>query len=226
MLNQRLAEHYGVHGVVDFAMQPVPLSPEHHRGGLLTQASVLTLTSDGFRQRPVHRGRWVSEVILGVTPPPPPPNAGSIPTPIADAPKQTIREKLEVHRQQESCAACHARIDPLGFAFDNYDAIGQWRTVEESSVGTGPAPPVDASGTLPDGRSFAGPDEFKQLLLADTSRFAHVLTNTIATYALRRGMTYRDREAIRHTVEQAEQDDYRLQTIVKAFVMSELFQSR
>jgi hypothetical protein len=226
MLNNRLADHYGIEGVADFAMQAVPLQRDHHRGGLLTQASVLTLTSDGFRQRPVHRGRWVSEVILAVSPPPPPPNAGSIPTPVADEPKRTIREKLEAHRQNESCAACHARIDPLGFAFENYDAIGQWRTAEESSVGTGPAPQVDASGTLPDGRSFDGPEDFKQLLVADTGRFANALTKTIATYALRRGMTFSDSQEIERIVNETQPDGYRLRDLVKALVLSDLFQSR
>jgi hypothetical protein len=226
MLNNRLAEHYGIAGVADFGMQAVALQSDHHRGGLLTQASVLTLTSDGFRQRPVHRGRWVSEVILGVSPPPPPPNAGSIPTPVADEPKRTIREKLEAHRQNESCAACHARIDPLGFAFENYDAIGHWRTEEESSVGIGAAPQIDASGTLHDGRKFAGPEDFKKLLAADTGRFANVLTKAMATYALRRGMTFRDSQAIQRIVDETQQDDYRLRTMVKALILSELFQTR
>ncbi len=226
MLNNRLAEHYKIQGVVDFAMQSISLQPDDHRGGLLTQASVLTLTSDGFRQRPVHRGRWISEVVLGVSPPPPPPNAGSIPTPVAEEPKRTIREKLEAHRQVESCAACHARIDPLGFAFENYDAIGQWRTVEESAVGTGDAPRVDASGTLHDGRHFEGPEQFKQLLLSDADRFATNLTNAMATYALRRGMTFSDRQAIERMVAEARQDDYRLRSLVRRLVLSDLFQTR
>jgi hypothetical protein len=161
-----------------------------------------------------------------VSPPPPPPNAGSIPTPVADEPKRTIREKLEAHRQNESCAACHARIDPLGFAFENYDAIGHWRTEEESSVGIGAAPQIDASGTLHDGRKFAGPEDFKKLLAADTGRFANVLTKAMATYALRRGMTFRDSQAIQRIVDETQQDDYRLRTMVKALILSELFQTR
>lgn len=226
MLNHRMAEHYQIEGVTDFDMRAVSLPKESHRGGLLTQASVLTLTSDGFRQRPVHRGRWVSEVILGVSPPPPPPNAGSIPTPTADEPKKTIREKLEAHRENASCAACHARIDPLGFAFENYNAIGLWRTVEESSVGTGPAPTVDASGALHDGRQFAGPEEFKQLLVAETNRFANVVTKSMATYALRRGMTFSDRRAIERIVDKARPDEYPLRDLVRELVLSDLFQMR
>lgn len=226
MANGRLAEHYGLTGVVDFAMRPVKLGPEHHRGGLLTQAAVLSLTSDGSRHRPVHRGKWVLETIFGMSPPPPPPNAGTIPPAAEDQPKTTIRAKLESHRQNAQCAACHAKIDPLGLAFDNYDAIGRWRTSEDSNLGTGDAPPVDASGSLPDGRTFSGPKEFKQLLVADVDRFALALAEKLATYALRRGISVTERQAIQDIAARARQDNYRLQSLVTALVLSDLFQGR
>ena len=130
------------------------LKPEDHRGGLLTQAAILSLTSDGTRHRPVHRGVWVLESIIGKPPPPPPANVPALNTP-ADAPKTTVREKLEQHRADPNCTACHRKIDPLGLAFDNYDAIGRWRTVETVRDGTGDDPKLDPSGELPDGRKFA-----------------------------------------------------------------------
>ncbi len=226
MLNNRLADHYNINGVVDFAMRPVKLASGSHRGGLLTQASVLTLTSDGFRHRPVHRGKWILETIYGISPPPPPPNVGTIPTPVATEPKRTIREKLQSHIADANCAACHSKIDPLGLAFDNFDAIGRWRTSEDSNVGTGDAPTIDASGTLADGREFAGPEDFKKLLTADTDRFAVAWTEKIATYALRRGMTFSDRKAIEFFVSRTKDDDYRLRALVRALVLSDLFQQR
>src|SRR5947209_17713525 len=122
MLNERLAMHYGIAGVTGESMRRVALTPEDHRGGLLTQASVLSLTSDGTRHRPVHRGVWVLESIVGKPPPPPPANVPALGTPDATTPKTTVRQKLEAHRSDPNCAACHRRLDPLGVAFDNYDA--------------------------------------------------------------------------------------------------------
>lgn len=226
MPNNRLAEHYGLQGIADFHHRPVKLASDHHRGGLLTQASVLSMTSDGFRHRPVHRGKWISEVIFGITPPPPPPNAGTIPPPKEGEAKTTLRAKLEAHRQVASCAACHEKIDPYGFAFDNYDAIGRWRTIEDDPSGSGVAPGIDASGKLADGRVYSGPDDFKQLMLADSERFANALTEKIASYALRRSLSFSDKKSITKLIQQAKQDDLRLQDLMRQLVMSELFQSR
>ena len=153
-------------------MRRVALAPEDHRGGLLTQASILSLTSDGTRHRPVHRGVWVLESIINRPPPPPPANVPALPTPSANATKTTVREKLERHRADPNCAACHRRIDPLGLAFDNYDAIGRWRTVETVRDGTGGDPTIDASGELIDGRKFADARGLKKLLLDDIDKFA------------------------------------------------------
>jgi mono/diheme cytochrome c family protein len=167
MANARLCDFYGLPEPKTGGFSRVSLKPEDHRGGLLTMGAVLGLTSDGTRHRPVHRGVWVSEAIFGKTPPPPPANVSAIEPSPPESPKATLRQKIEAHRNNASCAACHAKIDPLGLAWDNYDAIGQWRTREHVPKGTGEDPLIDASGVLPDGRLFQDSVQFKQLLLAD-----------------------------------------------------------
>jgi mono/diheme cytochrome c family protein len=226
MLNARLAEHYGIPGVEGDEFRRVALDPAFHRGGLLTQASILSLTSDGTRHRPVHRGVWVSESIFGRTPPPPPANVPPIePTP-AKSPKATLRMKLDAHKSDPNCAACHRKIDPLGFAFDAYDAIGRWRTVEIVRDGAGDNPKVDASGELPDGRKFADAAEFKKLLVADLDKFGAAFLEKLATYALRRGMALDDRAALAELARRSRDGEYRLGSIVEALALSELFQKR
>jgi mono/diheme cytochrome c family protein len=226
MLNARLAEHYGIAGVEGDELRRVPLAADARRGGLLTQASILSLTSDGTRHRPVHRGVWVSESIFGRSPPPPPANVPPIePTP-AKSPKATLRMKLDAHKSDPNCAACHRKIDPLGFAFDAYDAIGRWRTVEVVRDGAGDNPKVDASGELPDGRKFADAAEFKKLLLADLDKFNAAFIEKLATYALRRGMAVDDRAALGELARRSKAADYRLGAIVEALALSELFQKQ
>ena len=226
MLNPRLAIHYGLPPVKGDGFQRVTLPPDNHRGGLLTQASVLSLTSDGVRHRPVHRGVWVSEAIYGKTPPPPPPNVEALePTP-ADSPKATIRMQLEAHATNASCASCHRKIDPLGFAFDNYDAIGRWRTHEQAATGQGENPPVNATGRLPNGSAYNGPDEFKHLLAADMDRFATAFTGQLATYALRRVMTIDDAAQIKAITQAGKKNDYKLRKMIENLVTSELFKRR
>jgi hypothetical protein len=188
--------------------------------------AVLGLTSDGTRHRPVHRGVWLSEAIFGKTPPPPPPNVDPIePTP-PDGQKATLRDKLAAHRSNAACAACHAKIDPLGLAWDNYDAIGQWRTHEKVPQGVGNDPPVDPSGTLPDGRSFADSVEFKRLLLADREAFAQAFVEHLCTYALRRVLTVDDRDDVAAIVAEAAKHDYRVRDIVRAVALSNLIRKR
>jgi hypothetical protein len=226
MLNPRLAHHYGLPIPTTAEIQRVALLPENHRGGILTHGSILSLTSDGTRHRPVHRGIWISEAILGKTPPPPPPNVDAIePNPI-DEPKATIRMKLAAHKQNPNCASCHAKIDPLGLAFDNFDAIGRWRTEEVVQKGTGENPPVDASGEFPDGRAFGGVDEFQQLLAADPEPFARALTEKLAIFALRRPMTFDDETQLNAIVESCRADGFKLRSLVEAIVLSDLFQKR
>jgi hypothetical protein len=226
MVNARLAEHYGLPRPSDAGFSRTRFTADQHRGGLLTQAAVLSLTSDGTRHRPVHRGVWVSEAMFGVTPPPPPPNVEPLePTP-SDAVKTTIRGQLAAHSTSAACAACHRKIDPLGFAFENYDAIGRWRTHEETAAGKGASPPVDASGILPDGRAFSGPDEFKRLLASDTSTFAEAVVGKLATFALRRAMTVDDRAAIKEIAASVEAEGYPLRSLVEAVATSDLIRSR
>jgi hypothetical protein len=226
MLNARLAEHYGITGVEGDAFRRVALQPDDHRGGLLTQAGILSLTSDGQRHRPVHRGKWVLESIFNRPPPPPPANVKPIETTPAGQPKATLRMKLDAHKSDASCAACHLKIDPLGLAFDNYDAIGRWRTEELVRDGEGSNPKVDASGVLPDGRKFADAVEFKHLLAADTDKFAKAFIEKLATYALRRSLTFDDRRDLSALVSQTKPGGYRLRDIVEELVTSDLFQQR
>ena len=226
MLNARLADHYKLPEVTGDQFQRVSLRPEDHRGGLLTHAAILSLTSDGTRHRPVHRGKWVMESILGKSPPPPPANVPAIePTP-ATQPKATLRNKLDAHKKNESCAACHAKIDPLGLAFDNYDAIGRWRTEEVVGDGIGANPKVDASGELIDGRKFVDAAEFRRLLVEDLDKFNAAFIEKLATFALRRVMTVDDRDSLASLAKQSKAADYRLVAVVEALVQSELFQKR
>lgn len=227
MLNARLAQFYGLPDADlprdTFARVTLPAGS--HRGGLLTQAAILSLTSDGARHRPVHRGKWLSEAILGKTPPPPPANVDPIePNPV-DAPKATLRMKLEAHIHDARCASCHSKIDPLGLAFENYDAIGRWRTVEIVE-GTGANPPVNPTGKFPDGRSYNTPEEFKQLLLADLDAFNAAIVEKLATYGLRRTMSFGDREQLTAIAAASKANDYRLRDLITAFVSSDLFEKR
>ena len=226
MLNERLATHYGIAGVKGEQMRRVALGPEHHRGGLLTHAAVLSLSSDGTRHRPVHRGVWVLESILNKPPPPPPANVPALGTPSAKRNKTTLREKLELHRTDPNCAGCHRRIDPLGLAFDNYDAIGRWRMVESVREGTGSDPRIDSSGELVDGRKFADAGGLKKLLLDDRDKFAAAFLEKLATYALRRGVTFGDRADLKELAGRSKPGGYKLATLVESLVMSDLFRRR
>jgi hypothetical protein len=226
MVNPRLAMHYGLPTPVVSGFQKISLRPEDQRGGILSQASVLSLTSDGTRHRPVHRGVLVWETIFARTPPPPPPNVEPLePTPV-NKPKATIRDQLEAHATHDTCASCHRKIDPLGFAFDNYDAIGRWRVKEIVSTGKGENPEVDASGELVDGRKFNGPAEFKKLLADDIDKFAVAFTEQLATFALRRVLTIDDKAQIEAIAKASKKEDYRLQEVLRHLITSDLFKSR
>jgi hypothetical protein len=163
--------------------------------------------------------------MFGKFPPPPPANVDPIePNPV-DSPKATLRMRLEAHIKDARCASCHAKIDPLGLAFENYDAIGRWRT-RESVEGTGENPEVNPSGKLPDGRAYATPEEFKKLLVADIDGFNAAFVEKLATYALRRTMTYDDRQDLAAVAQASKAKDYRLRDVVEALVVSDLFQKR
>ncbi|QOV92484.1 DUF1592 domain-containing protein [Humisphaera borealis] len=226
MANPRLCDFYGLPEPKSGGFQRVALKPEHRRGGLLTMGAVLGLTSDGTRHRPVHRGVWVSEAIFGKTPPPPPANVSAIEPNPPESPKATLRQKIEAHRSDVNCAACHAKIDPLGLAWDNYDAVGQWRTREKVEKGIGEDPLIDPSGVLPDGRSFADPVQFKRLLIENRDQIARAFIEHLCTYALRRVLTVDDREDINAIAATAKKNNYGVQDIVRAVAESELMRKR
>ena len=226
MVNARLCDFYGLPEPKTAGFQRVSLKPEDHRGGLLAMAAVLGLTSDGTRHRPVHRGVWLSEAIFNKTPPPPPANVDPIePTP-PDGAKATIRQKIKVHAKDANCAACHAKIDPLGLAWDNYDAIGQWRTREKVAQGLGEDPHVDPSGVMPDGRPFKDASEFKRLLIDDRDTVARAFIEQLCTYALRRVLTIDDQDDLQAIEAEAKKNDYRVRDIVRAVALSDLMRKR
>jgi mono/diheme cytochrome c family protein len=226
MANPRLCDFYGLPEPQTDRFERVALKADDHRGGLLTMGAVLGLTSDGTRHRPVHRGVWVSEAIFNKTPPSPPANVDPIEPNPPQSPKATIRQKLAAHAQTASCAACHRGIDPLGFAFDQYDAIGQWRTHEVVAAGTGEDPLVDASGLMPDGRPFADAVHFKRLLMDDRDKIARAFIEHLCTYALRRVLTVDDRADVEAIAVEARKSEYGVKDIVRAVATSELMKKR
>jgi hypothetical protein len=224
--NARLCDFYGLPEPKSDGFQRVSLKPENRRGGLLTMGAVLGLTSDGTRHRPVHRGVWLSEVVLGKPPPPPPANVPAIEPPTPQSPKATLRQKIEAHREDANCAACHAKIDPLGLAWDNYDAVGQWRTHEKVPAGVGSDPIIDSSGLMPDGRAFKDATEFKQRLLEDRDKLARAFIDHLCTYALRRALAFDDQDDLNAIQAEAKKSNYRIKDIVRAVAMSELLRKR
>ena len=226
MANARLCDFYGLPEPKTGGFQRVALKPEDHRGGLLTMGAVLGLTSDGTRHRPVHRGVWISETIFNKTPPPPPANVDPIEPVPPTGNKITIRQRIEAHARNANCAACHRTIDPLGLAFDQYDAIGQWRTHEHIPTGVGPNPLVNASGIMPDGRKFADSVQFKQLLLEERDTIARAFIEHLCTYALRRVLTVDDRDDLDLIAAEAKKNQYRVKDIVRAVAQSDLIRKR
>ena len=226
MANARLCDFYGLPGPKAGGFERVALKPEDHRGGLLTMGAVLGLTSDGTRHRPVHRGVWLSEAILGKTPPPPPANVPAIEPPTSQSPKATLRQKIEAHRNDANCAACHARIDPLGIAWDNYNAIGQWRTREKVVAGIGEDPLINPSGAMPDGRAFKDATEFKQRLLEDRDKVARAFIEHLCTYGLRRVLSFDDQDDLNAIQAEAKKSGYRIRDIIRAVALSDVMKKR
>ena len=216
-LNERLAKHYGVSGVYGARFRKVPSAKAQHRGGILRHASLLTVTSYANRTSPVIRGNWILANLLASPPPPPPANVPVLDNTVsADLP---IRQRLAAHRDNEACAGCHQLIDPIGFALENYDAIGRWREVELGE-------PIDSTGALPGGSEFAGVVGLEQALLAQPDWFAEAFTRKLMTYALGRVLEPSDGAAIRKIVRHARQSDYRFSAIVDGIVESVPFQMR
>ena len=210
-VNGRLAKFYGIPGVQGDQFRRVSLDGTE-RSGVLTQASVLLITSYPTRTSPVLRGKWILENMLNAPPPPPPPGVGSLDTkggPLSG----TMRQQMEKHRTNPACASCHVRMDPMGFALENYNAVGQWRTHEG-------ALPIDATGVLPNGRQFNGPAELKALLLNDKNAFAECLTEKMLTYALGRGLERYDRPAVKTIADRVESNGYRFSSLIDGIVNS------
>ncbi len=217
-LNERLARHYGVPDVYGSHFRRVPMS-DNGRRGLLGHGSILTVTSYATRTSPVLRGKWLLENVLGAPPPPPPPDVPELDEHDTTAQPRSMRERMEQHRANPVCASCHARMDPLGFALENFDAIGKWRTAEAGTT-------IDASGELPDGASFDGPTGLREMLAARDIEFVTTVTSRLLTYALGRGVEYYDMPAIRKIVHDAAASDYQWSSIILGIVESIPFQMR
>ena len=217
-LNERLAKLYGIDGVQGEGFRRVNFSNQP-RAGVLTQASILTLTSNPTRTSPVKRGKWIMENILGSAPPPPPPNVPELEETAKAAPGSSLREQLEVHRKDPGCASCHRQMDELGFGFENFNAIGIWRDREDDKD-------IDASGMLPGDLKFTGPLELIKILKSRRDEFAEALSEKMLTYALGRGLEYYDKCAVDRIVAALKKDNYRFSTLVTEIVSSEPFRMR
>ncbi len=219
-LNQRLAKHYGIPNVYGPQYRKVSLPPGSPRGGLLGQGSVLTVTSYPNRTSVVQRGKWVLENLLGTPPPPPPPDVPALKPHAADGRKRTLREAMEEHRNNPVCSSCHSRMDPIGFALENFDGVGEWR--DKDAVA-----PIDASGRLPNGEQFTGASGLTKLLLEKhKGEFIQTVTEKLMIYALGRGMAPDDKPAIRAIARKAAEHDYRMSAFIEAVVESVPFQMR
>jgi len=218
-VNQRLAEHYGIKGIYGTEFRRISLSdPKRH--GLLGQASILTVTSYPNRTAPTIRGKWVLEQIMGTPPPPPPPNVPSLKED-ATTKSMTMRQRMEQHRANPSCAVCHRMMDPLGFSLENFDGLGRWR--ETTGPGSGP---IDASGVLPDGTMFDGPAGLREVLLSKRAMFIDTFAERLMTYALGRGVEPYDHPVLRKIVAEAASENHRWSTIILGIVKSTPFQMR
>ncbi len=240
-LNERLARHYGIADTNGNRLYQKPITKpgtpfvrkfgggkpsdefvrvtfaDNERGGILTHASILTLTSNPTRTSPVKRGKWVLEQVLGTPPPPPPPNVPELEE--KGELKGTLRERMEQHRKNPACTNCHNRLDPPGFAFENYNAIGKFRAKDGEH-------PIDASGELPGGQKFNGPKELKQILLKRNELFSRNLTEKMVTYGIGRGVEYYDKSAIDRIVTVLAKNDFRFSTLVVEITKSDLFRMR
>ncbi len=216
-VNQRLAAFYGLpqDRVQGEEFQRVSLDPGK-RQGVLTQASILTLTSNPQRTSAVKRGKWIMENLLGTPPPEPPPDVPMLEETQKTSPELSLRQQMEVHRSNPVCASCHRQMDALGFGFENYDAIGRWRDTDGKT-------PIDASGVLPGGESFAGPRELIAILSGEREQFGRFMAEKLLTFALGRGLEYYDQCAVREIAEEMDQAEYRFSALVLGIVQSEPF---
>jgi hypothetical protein len=217
-LNERLARHYGIPNIYGDRFRRVTITDENRRG-LLGQGSVLTATSYATRTSPVLRGKWVLETLLAAPPPAPPPNVPQLKED-TDAALLSMRERMAQHRTNPSCASCHARMDPIGLALENFDAVGRWRTRGDDGA------PLDTTGTFIDGTTFSGPAELRAALLRRPQLFVGAVSEKLLTYALGRGLTPADGPAVRAIVKDAERNDNRFSSIVWGIVNSVPFRMK
>jgi mono/diheme cytochrome c family protein len=217
ILNERLARHYGIPGVRGSYYRRVALNG-NERGGILTHGSILTVTSYPTRTSPVLRGKWILDNVLGAPPPPPPPDVPAL-AESASSSTRDLRTALEKHRANAACASCHARLDPLGFALENYDAVGKFRTSEGGAD-------IDASGSLPGGTTVHGAGDLKKVLMERRDEFVQCLAEKLLTYALGRGLEHYDLPAVRQIRREVARNDYRFSSLAFAIVNSVPFQMR
>ncbi len=232
-LNQRLAQHYGIPGIVGGELRKVTLPKGSHRGGVLTQAAIMKVTADGSRTSPVLRGKWVLERIVGLAPDPPPPNTPAIDPDVRGT--TTIRQQLDKHRNIAACAACHQHIDPPGFALESFDAIGGWRTFYRGTAKkrvelanypgrfVSRGPDVEIGGRMPDGRTFGNVDQYKRILLSDKDQLARNLAEKLIIYATGAEIQFADREVVEQLVAESRASNYGFRSLLHAVVKSRLF---
>jgi len=225
-VNERLAKHYGIADIYGSQFRRVTLDADSPRRGLLGQGSILTVTSLATRTSPVLRGKWILENILGVPPPEPPPNVPALKENVRPTDKGTdtvevlsVRRRMEEHRAKEPCASCHKMMDPIGFALENFDAVGQWRTLDGRL-------PIDASGQLVDGTKVDGPVNLRKALLVYSDQFLRTVTEKLLTYAIGRSVEYYDMPAVRSIVRDASRNDNRFSSIIVGIVKSPPFQMK
>jgi len=219
-LNERLAKHYGIRGIAGERFRRVQLPPDSPRRGLLGKGSILMSTSYPNRTSPVIRGKWILENIFGAPPPPPPPNVPDLKDERDPRKVLPMREQMAAHRANPVCAGCHAQMDQLGFALENFDGIGEWRDLYASGAR------VDASAELPDGTKFNGPAELRQVLIRHSDEFLATMTEKLLTYALGRGLEASDAPAVRKIKRNAARDNYRFESLVQGIVTSTPFQMK
>ena len=217
-VNERLAKHYGIPHVYGTRFRRVDLAPDSVRGGLLRHGSILTVTSYATRTSPVIRGKWILENVLGMPPPPPPADVPELKDTTISG-KLSVRERLAEHRANPACASCHNPMDPLGFALENYDAVGRWRTVDGGET-------IDPSGELADGTRIAGVSDLEQALLDRPELFASALAEKLLTFALGRGVEHYDAPAVRRVVSNAREDNFQFSSLILGIASSTPFQMR